>query len=153
MNGTLVDKLRGFSKIHVDSNVFIYFLQDEPPYAALIRPVFEMIANGALSGITSIVTVFEVLVKPLRDGRKDVARQYAEALFASRNLLIQPVGRSIAEVGAQIRAQYGVQTPDAIQLGTALLGGAQAFLTNDRKLARITEPEIVVLRTYVAEAP
>ena len=40
---------------------------------------------------------------------------------------------------------YGIKTPDAIQIATALLGGATALVTNDDQLKRITEIEIVLL--------
>ena len=44
MNGALAEKLRGLSRVYLDTNVLIYYLQDEPPYGPMVRPVFEMIA-------------------------------------------------------------------------------------------------------------
>ncbi|MBI5708830.1 MAG: type II toxin-antitoxin system VapC family toxin [Candidatus Eisenbacteria bacterium] len=152
MSGGLAERLRGLSRIHLDTNVLIYYLQDEPPYGALVRPVFERIASGSLSGMTSFITLLEILVKPLRDGRADLVRQYADVLLNAQHLMLQPVERTIAETGAEIRAKYNVRTPDAIQLATAVRGGAQAFLTNDRRLAQVRNPEVVVLDDYVEPA-
>ena len=149
MSGGLADRLRRVPRVHLDTNVLIYYLQDEPPYGAIVRPVFELIASGSLTGLTSFISLFEILVKPLRDGRPDLARQYATILLNAQNFTLQPVERTVAEVGADIRARYNVTTPDAIQLGTALLGGAQVFLTNDKGLRQIVQPEVVLLDDYV----
>ena len=39
---------------------------------------------------------------------------------------------------SQLRAQYRLRPADALQLATALLGGATLFVTNDRDLTRVT---------------
>ncbi|HRT32117.1 MAG TPA: PIN domain-containing protein, partial [Anaerolineae bacterium] len=44
----------------------------------------------------------------------------------------------IAHQTAQLRAQYRLRPADALQLATALLGGATLFVTNDRDLTRVT---------------
>lgn len=52
----------------------------------------------------------------------------------------------IARRAAGLRARYGVRTADAIHLATALVAGASAFVTTDRRLARVKEIEVRVLR-------
>lgn len=38
-----------------------------------------------------------------------------------------------------------MQLPDALQVAVALERGCEAFLTNDRRLARVTELRVLVL--------
>ena len=47
------------------------------------------------------------------------------------------VTRDVARGAAQLRARLGVRPADALQAASALLGGATAFVTNDRALARL----------------
>lgn len=44
---------------------------------------------------------------------------------------------------AQLRAQYRLKLPDAIQLATALDIGAAAFVTHDRDFSRVSGVEIL----------
>jgi predicted nucleic acid-binding protein len=55
------------------------------------------------------------------------------------------VSPAIAEVAAQLRASYNLQTPDSIQMATAISGGASFFLTNDVRLPSLPGLEVLVL--------
>jgi predicted nucleic acid-binding protein len=56
-----------------------------------------------------------------------------------------PVTASIAERAAELRAQFRLRTPDALQLATVIEAGGQAFLTNDSGLRRVTVLPVIVL--------
>ncbi|MDH5365115.1 MAG: hypothetical protein OEW82_08200, partial [Dehalococcoidia bacterium] len=45
-----------------------------------------------------------------------------------------------------------LRTPDAIQLATSIVKGAQAFVTNDESLKKVKEIEIVVMREVLESA-
>ena len=96
--------------------------------------------------MSSYITLFEVLVRPLRVGNQELAGKYKEMLTQSRNVILCRVTRAIAEKGAEIRAKHNYRTPDAIHLASALQQGAQAFITNDRDLKGFSELEVVILR-------
>jgi predicted nucleic acid-binding protein len=49
----------------------------------------------------------------------------------------------------ELRAKYGVRTPDALQLAAAVQAGATGFITNDRRLEAIKELEIGVLDDFL----
>ncbi len=124
MSGKLNERLRGLSRVCLDTNVFIYVLQDSEPYASLLRPLFNRLSLGSLSAVTSFITLLEILVKPLKDGDKATAQKYARVLTTTRNLTLLPVERAVAEVSAEIRARHGsVKNPDAIQLRGHTGGG------------------------------
>ena len=51
----------------------------------------------------------------------------------------------IASLFAQIRADYGIKTPDAVQLASAIYAKADLFVTNDDRLSRFENEECQVL--------
>ena len=143
--------LRRHSRIAADTMVFIYFLEDVAPYADLLQPIFqEWEGRRAGRGITSTLTLLELSVQPLRLNRPDIARDYRTALEQMENLELVSLDADVSVVAAGLRARHGVSTPDAIQLAAALQAGATAFLTNDKRLARVDELCVVLLDDLLA---
>jgi predicted nucleic acid-binding protein len=148
MNGTLADRLRGKHRLCIDTMVFIYYVEANPTYLPMIEPVFRQVTDAGLAIISSYLTLLEVLVQPLKLGRKDIAEQYREILLNTNGLQLIPLDRVTAERAAEIKAAHGFRTPDAIQLAAALAGGADAFLTNDRRLRTYNAVEIFWLDDF-----
>lgn len=48
-------------------------------------------------------------------------------------------------LAAKLRATYNLTLPDALQVSVAITAGCQAFLTNDVRLKRVKELQILVL--------
>lgn len=133
--------------IGIDTNCFIYFFDDGsagPRPAWLRANVFEPLAAGRRRGVTSTLTVSELLVRPYADAQPDRAAALRAALTAFPTLAILPVTMEIADGAARLRAAHDIRLPDAIQLATTHAGGGQAFLTNDRALAH-ADPGLPVL--------
>jgi predicted nucleic acid-binding protein len=114
-------------------------------HAARLKPFFAAAERGEFRIVTSLVTLLEVLVHPLRNGREDLAREYRGILLRSPGLTALPLGEEIAEEAARLRALHGVKTPDAIQLATALLAGATWFLTNDRDVPPVPGLSVLIV--------
>jgi len=148
MNGIIADRLRRARRIHFDSMTLIYLIERHPSYGPLVREAFTLVDAGRCAGLSSFVTLLEVLVKPFRDKRDDLAQQYRDLLIGSRGFSLFPLDRRIAEDGAGIRARYGFRTPDAIQLATAVRHGADAFLTNDARLKSFDQLDVLVLDDF-----
>jgi predicted nucleic acid-binding protein len=92
----------------------------------------------------------EVLVKPLRDGRQDIADKYREVLTNSANVTLHPIDLSICGIAAGLRAKYAwLRAPDALQIGTAIGLGAPIIVTNDQRWSRVTEVEVALLRNFI----
>lgn len=101
--------------------------------------------QGEFRVVTSVVTLLEVLVYPLRLGNTRLAQQYRDILLSSENITIVSVSEDIAEVAAQLRAVHNLRTPDAIQMATAINQAASFFLTNDARLPSLPGLEVIVL--------
>ena len=140
----LADGLRAVTRLGIDTASVIYFVEAEPRYAALVRAVFSQF-GGALQGITSVITLGEVLVRPLasKDARRQAAFQ--SFLLTTRGLETRSVGPTTAERAAALRARYRIHLIDALQIAVALGAGCEAFLTNDLTLKRVTELRVLVL--------
>lgn len=110
-----------------------------------MRPLFAGIASGSVEAITSTISLLEVLVHPYRKGEVVLAKKYRQFLLFSNGLTTFEVTHDIAERAAQLRAMYGMRTPDAIQIAVGLQYGADVLLTNDNGLKRVSEIRVVTL--------
>jgi predicted nucleic acid-binding protein len=106
-------------------------------------------ADGQFTGMTSVLTLLEIAVKPLRLGRPEVADVYEALLGDIPNLAILNLDLRAARIGAELRASYGLRTPDAMQIGACLAHGAEVFVTNDQRLRRVKEINVVLLDDFV----
>lgn len=73
--------LSGGSRLYFDSAPLIYFLERHTNYAAKLLDIFERVDSGNLIGVTSTVTLAEVLVDPLRRADLKLAQAYRELLY------------------------------------------------------------------------
>ena len=117
----LVEELRG-QRVCIDTAPFIYFIEKNPVYLGILKPVFLEIDNGGIRAITSTVTLLEVLVQPSRAGDRTLARKYREILLFSEGLSTVEISHDLAEISARLRAKYGIRTPDALQIGVDSIG-------------------------------
>lgn len=137
-------KLHGMI-VGLDSAPLIYYVEERAIYLPLVDPFFEAMEYGDFQVVTSTLTLTEVLVHPYKYGNRSLAQQYSSILLNSRNLKTLPVSAEIAAEAAQLRASYGLKTPDSIQLATARVSGATAFMTNNDRFASIPGIELIHL--------
>lgn len=135
--------------VGLDTAPLIYFIEENPNYLNLTDAFFEALFRGEFTVITSVLTITEVLVYPLRQGNTILAQQYRDILFNSQGLTTIEVSPDIAEAAAQLRATYNLRTPDAIQIATAIRGGASFFLTNDARLPSLPGLSVLVLQQLI----
>jgi len=132
-------------RLGLDTPPFIYLIERNPTHVDLVREVFRRITVGTFTAHSSVITLTEVLVQPRRVGNEALARRYRRFLLRSRNFSLDPITADIAEQAADLRARYGLRTPDALQIASALAAGCTAFLTNDMRLQRVSELRVLVL--------
>lgn len=128
-----VERLEGHI-VALDTSPIISFITQEAPYAELLQPLFVAIGEGKIHAVTSTVTLVEVLVRPLREKKSELASQYQDILIHSANFTTYPLSSEIALEAAALRATLNLRTPDAIQVATARVCGADTFITNDVRL-------------------
>ncbi|MEX2172269.1 MAG: PIN domain-containing protein [Pirellulales bacterium] len=122
--------------VGLDTAPLIYFIEEHHKYDQILTPFFEDLDAGKFRVVTSTVTLIEVLVHPLRNNDEALARQYYDILLSSPHIDVVPVSLSVAERAAEVRANFRLKTPDAIQVAGAMMYNASALLTNDREWPR-----------------
>jgi predicted nucleic acid-binding protein len=135
----LPERLAGFPVFGLDTSLFIYHLEAHPTYLPLTQAIFSSVARGEKQGVTSTITLMEINVKPLQLGRQDIARKYEALLANFPNLSIIDIDRDVARQAAQLRADFQLRPADALQTAACLCCGIPVFITNDRRLARLSE--------------
>jgi predicted nucleic acid-binding protein len=139
----------GEGPVALDSAIFIYFMERHPKYLPIVKPVFERIDRGELPAMTSSLTLMETLVVPYRSGDRELAQLYEEILTAGQGLKLVPIDLSVVRLAAKLRAAARVRTPDALQLAAALIGGSNAFVTNDNRLPQVPGLRVLSLDSFV----
>lgn len=129
------------SRIFLDTNLFVYLLEDEGQRGMRATEIFNEISLRGDEVLTSALTLGELLVKPIEADDLALADRYRKAFRGPTVRLI-----SFDEVGAEkyarIRKDRGIKAPDAIQLATAAAAGCDLFITNDDRLTRVRVPGI-----------
>jgi len=144
--GRLGERLGSYSKVGLDTALFIYHFEKHPVYSPLTQELLSEIEMGVRKGITLTITLMEIIVKPLSLGRNDVARKYETLLMNFPNMEVVDLDRDVIREAARLRAEYRLRPPDALQVSACILGGAEVFVTNDRQISRLREKlDIIVL--------
>jgi predicted nucleic acid-binding protein len=139
-----VDSLRG-SKVGLDTTPLIYFTEENSSYWEVVVPFFNALSVGEFEIVTSMMTLLEALVRPVRDGDLELAQEYRDFLLQTENLTTFLLDQEISEEAARLRAFHNIRTPDSIQMATAIVKGASFFLTNDTRLPSLPNLKTLVL--------
>ena len=147
-----IDELRG-QVVGLDTAPLIYFVERKQPYVDTVRPFFAALTAGEFRGVTSILTLSEVLVQPMNHNDTPLVARYRDIILHTPGLVTMRVSRRIAERAAAIRAVHRrVRLPDAVQLATALIGRADFFLTNDIALPSLPGLKMLVVEDLLGES-
>jgi predicted nucleic acid-binding protein len=141
----VAERLSRYTVIGLDTSIFIYHLEGHPRYLPLTQELLAGIQAGRQMAVTSTVTIMELTVRPWQVGRPAVAREYEALLVHFPHLTLADVTRDVARQAAQLRARFRLRPADALQVATAVVCGARAFVTNDRRLARLAPQLDVIL--------
>ena len=133
-----------YRRIGLDTNVIIYYIEEHPVFLKKVEPLIDRIVEGKAIGITSYVTLLELLVKPIKEERFDLVEQYKTILMTQLEMV--PLDESVSLRAAELRAKYGIKTPDAIQLASVIFKNGDVFITNDDRLDAVEEINVLTLR-------
>ena len=130
-------------RVYLDTNLFIYYLEDIAPYAETLHSLFLAIESSRQSAVTSQLTIAELLVKPLREGDDELKRACLRAVRTHAGLTVASIRRAVLVEAAAVRAAHGFGLADSIHASTARLSACDVFLTNDERVRGI--PGVTVL--------
>jgi len=137
-------KLKG-KIVGLDTKVFIYHFEENRLYSPLTFSIFESLEEGDFTGIVSTLTLLEILVKPKKENNLLLVERYKLLFETFPNLQVKELNENIADIASTLRANYNINTPDAIQIATSLEEKADIFITNDATLKKISEIKVLLL--------
>ena len=131
--------------LYLDANAIIYSIEGIPALRrAALRWIEEAEASREGVMITSRLSLLECRVKPLQE--RDQARLARfDGFFERERLVVAEVNAHVVERATELRAAHAFRTPDAIHLATALLEGAEVFLTGDADLQKCPGLRVALL--------
>ena len=128
------------SRIFWDTNLFIYLIEDFKHLSERVINLRRRMIERGDELYTSVLTVGEILIKPLEAGDEALARRYESALL--QGAVIIPFDAEPARLYATIRKDRTIGPPDAIQLACASRARVDLFITNDERLSTKSIPRI-----------
>lgn len=132
-----------------DTAPLIYFIEAHPVYGEMVRQFVHAFESGKIRAASSVITLHEVMVQPIRNNDQILADRFSFFLKNSKQLDLVPISDVIAETAARLRGRYlFLKMADALQVAAALGVGADLFLTNDKQLKQLTEIPVAVLDDY-----
>ena len=125
-------------RVYFDTSATVYLVENILPWEPMIQ---ARLAKGAKI-VYSDLTRMQSIVKPLKLKNQKTLMEF-DVLFSTSELI--PLTASVFDRAAQIRADFGFKTPDAINLAAAVESGCDQFLANDQRLSRFPSIPIDVL--------
>ena len=151
---SILDAIPPGGLVALDTVVWIYEFEAHPIFGAVTRMLFqEGFGKGVCRAACSLLVLGEVLVQPLAQSRIDIADRYRSILSPGPDLAVWPIGRGVIETAASLRAKYRIKMLDALHVASAVVHGADVFVTNDAGLRRVSEVPIVILSDYLPTSP
>ena len=138
-------ELLGIKLLYIETAPFIYFVEENARYIDILNNIFERLAKGQIRGFTSVITLTEVLMLPMRMQKHALVQAYRDILMNNLSVNVIQVSAEIAEAAARLRAIYNLRTPDALHIATAIDAGCDALLTNDIILKRVSEIKVIII--------
>lgn len=132
-------------KIGIDTQILIYYFENNPEYADRVEEILLAIRKGLLQAVFSNVGVIEILTGVKKQRRFDLVGRYREVFAHFPNLIVAGINTAVIEIASDLSAKYLIKIPDAIHLATAIDFGAAKFITNDASLKKVKEIAVQVL--------
>lgn len=116
-----------------DADVLIYAAVQGHPLGRRVRALFPsnpVVGRPGLSGVGSVLLLPEVLSRPMRNR---ATGQIALLVALLGRLELRSVDARTAQLATTLGAAHELRAADAVHLATAVIAGADRFITNSRK--------------------
>ena len=134
----------------LDTMVFSYHLSGHADYTPVTSTILRAVESGAVAGLTTTITLAELLTRPAQERDRQALRDYELYLTNFPNLKLVPLDAAVAREAALVRAATGLRMPDAIQIAAARINGADTIATNDRAwIGKVAAPALLILGDYL----
>ena len=149
MGKKFLKAIEGYRNVMIDTDVCIYYIEENPIYIPVVEALFERIGKGKIRGHVSVINLIETITQPLRKNRPDLVEDYSELFLNTKGIETFNIDSNIGKKAAELRAKYNLRVPDAIQLAVGIVKGSNAFITNDKAIKKVKEINVIVLEDFI----
>lgn len=128
------------SRVFWDTNLFIYLFEASDDRGTRTAEIATRMTERGDQLFTSVLTLGEILVKPIEKRNAELQEDYEKLLARHSNLI--SFDQRAAKLHAEIRQDRSIRPPDAIQLSCAASARVDLFITNDDRLSKKVVPGI-----------
>lgn len=121
--------------------IFIYLLEGHPDLGPLVKSLHVAMQERKSRLFTSAFTAAEVFAG-LEKLRATDLLHVAQDFFSSDQVETLSFDLATARIYGSVRAQTHISAQDAIHVATAAHAGIDLFITNDKKLQKLSMPGI-----------
>jgi len=146
--GSIAEQLGRPQLVHLDARILALHLLGEGPHIGHTREVIAAMRDGRVRAQTSVITLYQLLAEIYRRRESAKAAALARDLTVHAGLQLVPTSAEIAVQAAEVRAQLGGRPERAIQIATALVAGADVYLTQGSGLRRIAGMTVANLEDF-----
>jgi hypothetical protein len=76
----IAERLQTVTRVFLDTAPVIYYVEANPRYRPIVEVIFDRLDNGALTAVTSPVTLAECLVFPYRLGKSEAVQGFTDLI-------------------------------------------------------------------------
>jgi predicted nucleic acid-binding protein len=140
-------------RVYLDTNVFIAAYENKHSRGDQAWRILTAIEDGEFVGVTSELTLAEILVRPLEQRDYDRAQYYQEIISTDVGFEVPAIDRAVLVEAATLRAvRKSLRLPDAIHVATARLNECSHIVSDDRRLPGAPGLGVVQLGPHTLEA-
>jgi predicted nucleic acid-binding protein len=132
------------SRVYIDTNIFIYYLERSPHFFEPVKHLFEHIDSVGAQLLTSEITVAECIYRPSQLGDQKLIRAYELLFEESHEVDLVPLDGHLAKQAAMHGSQIGLKLIDSIHLVSGLQSGCDYFVSSDARFK--SGPRLTVIQ-------
>lgn len=127
------DWLDGTTRLYLDSNIVIYYVQGEDDRQKQVDALLADALSRNIEFICNEIVVCECLYGAYRLGQRQVETAYRSLFFETGIITVVPADFRLLDAAARLGAAKGLKLLDASHYCSAIEFGCECLVTNDTK--------------------
>jgi prevent-host-death family protein len=127
----------------LDASVIIPFLRGETVLGAAYAPLLEGIAMGRWRGVLSMATLGSLVGGALAAGRDDLAERWERVFSDPSGWILVNTTPQVIIAAARLQHRSALAAGPALELASALQGGATAMISHDPESLLCGDPPLL----------
>lgn len=126
-----MDEVQAESRVYIDTNVFVYFVETTVGFFPGVKALFEHITAVGAQVVTSELTLAECVYRPSRDEDAPLVALYETLFDGKGDVEMLPLNGALARRAGLAGGVLGLKLMDAIHYVSALEAGCNVFVSGD----------------------